>query len=167
MPPLRPRVAGTNDDPRMVAKDGRGKIAKDAPKTVAEDDRGKIVITEEREIPENKPEVIPMNGRNATKKQEAKGTITREATESQHRRRNTEVVKKIGITRKDLATETGINEEREGTKPILEKIDAPTTKTRRRFPKRRVSVVFSPNFSANRLPLGMQKQRVHAHSGSL
>jgi len=168
-------VAGTNEDPRMVVKDGpktvakddRGKIAKDGPKTVAEDDRGKVVMTEKREIPGNKPEAIPMNGRNATKKQEVKGAITRRATESQHRRGNTEVAKKIGITRKDLATETEINGGREGTKPILEKTDAPTTKKRRRFPKRRVSVVFSPNFSANRLPLGMQKQRVHAHSGSL
>ena len=77
------------------------------------------------------------------------------------------MAKRAAAPRKDLATETEISGESEQTKPILEKTDAPITVKRRRFPKRRALVVFSPSFSANRLPQVMPKQRVHAQSGSL
>ena len=159
MRPLRKEVTETNAPLEIETNGG--------PKTVAEGNRGKIETTEKRKILENNPEAKATYERKETKKRGVKGAITRRATESQHRRGNTEVAKKIGITRKDLATETEINGGRKGTKPILEKTDAPMTGKRRRSPRRRVSVVFSPNCSANRLPLGMPKQRVHAHSGSL
>ena len=167
MPPLQPRVRGPKDDLKTDAKDDPETGAKDDPETGAKDGQGKIDRTEERVIPENKLEAIPMNARNATKNQEVKGAITRKATENQPRRRNTEMAKKIAITRKDLATEIEINEEREGTKRILEKIVGQITGKRRKSPKRKESVVFSPSFSGIRHPLGMPKQRVHAHSGSL
>lgn len=168
-------MTGTNDAPRKVTTDDREKIAKDDPKTVAEDalrtvakdDRGKIVMTRKKGIRKNKTEVIPTNAHNERKTQEATGAITRKATGNQARRRNTEVAKKIAITRKDLAAGTEINEEREGTKTILEKIVGQRTGKRRKSPKRRASVVSSPSFSGIRHPLGMQKQRVHAQSGSL
>jgi len=168
MPPLRLRVTGTNDAPKTIVKDdqetivkddqekivkdNRGTVAKDDPGTVAKDDPETIAMKVEKEIPGNKPEAIPMNVRNEMIKQEVKGAISRKASGIQHRRRNTEVAKKIAIKRKDLATRTEISEGSEATNPILEKTDAPKTKKRNRFPKRRASVVSSPNFSANRFP---------------
>lgn len=175
MPPLQARAKGTNEDletgakdaPETDAKDAPEMGASDAPETGVNDVQGKIVMTGKREIPENKLKAIPMNARNKTKIQEVKGAIRRETTENRPHKRNIDMAGKIGITRKGPETETEINVGSEGTKPTMEKIVGLTTEIRRRFPKRKVSVVFSPSFSGNRLAVGMQKQRVHARSGSL
>ena len=159
MPPLRKGVTETNAPLETETNGG--------PKTVAEGNRGKIETTEKRKILENNPEAKATDDRKETKKREGKDAITKKPSVNQPRIRNIEMAKKIVVPRKDLATETERSGESEQTKPILEKTDAPITGKRRRYPKRRALVVFSQNFSANRLPLVMPKQRVHAQSGSL
>ena len=159
MRPLRKGVMETNAPLETETNGG--------PKKVAEGNRGKIETTEKRKILENNPEAKATGDHKETKKRGGKDAITKTTSVSQPRTRSIEMAKRTVVPRKDLATETEISGESEQTKPILEKTDAPITVKRRRLPKRKALVVFSPSFSANRLLQVMPKQRVHVQSGSL
>ena len=164
MPPLHPHAI---EDHETKAKDGQETGAKGDPETDVKDDQGKIAKTEERKTLATKIEVVLTNAPSGTRKQEANVAITKKLTESQPRTKSTEAGKKIETIRKDLGTGTEINLVNDQTKKIPGKIGDPITEKTKRCRKRRVSVVFFPNFSVNRLPSKIVKQRVQAQSGSL
>jgi hypothetical protein len=172
MPLLQLRAKGVRDqkakdDQEKVAKDDQEKDAKDDQEKDAKDDQEKIVMTKERKTLATKIEAAQMNAPSETRKQGANGPITKKPTGIQPRTKSTEKGKKIETIRKDLGTGTEINLVNDQTKKIPGKIGDPITEKTKRCRKRRVSVVFFPNFSVNRLPSKIVKQRVQAQSGSL
>jgi hypothetical protein len=171
MPLLQLRAKGARDqkakdDQDQKAKDDQEKDAKDDQEKDAKDDQEKDVMTKERKTLAIKIEVAQMNAPSETRKQEANGPITKKPTGIQPRKKSTEAGKMVETVRKDLGTGTEINLVNDQTKKILGKIVDPITEKTKRCPKRRASVVFSPNFSANRPAPRIVKRRVHAQSGS-
>lgn len=153
--------------PKTGAKNVLKMDAKDAPKAVAKNDRGKTAMTEEREILVNNPAAIRKNALHETTNQRAKEAITTKMAENPTLIRNTETATKTKGKGKGHEIGTEINAKNVQTIPTLGKTIARTMPKTRRPLKRKVSVVFYPNYSATNITLKMQTQRVHAQSGSL
>ena len=136
-------------------------------KEVVKGNRGKVAMTVKIKTLENKLEIRATQVSKETKKRVVKDLTAKIVNVNQLRKRNIETAMMIAVPRKDRATGIEIGGESAQTMPILEKTERELTRKRKIFPKRRASVVFSQNFSANRHSLTISEQRVHGQGGSL
>ena len=126
-------------------------------KEVVKGNRGKVAMTVKIKTLENKLEIRATQVSKETKKRVVKDLTAKIVNVNQLRKRNIETAMMIAVPRKDRATGIEIGGESAQTMPILEKTERELTRKRKIFPKRRVSVVFSQNFSANRLQTILNK----------